>query len=187
MNKAPDLKPPDPPGLLQRKTINAKEFLAAFRERPDDFYLMDKFTITPKHLKRIYTALMEKGMLSEYEYNQREGKALELEVQERPQLSASAAANLIEEPSETLTERILSSGYSLDSGFTKALSEAVEDKKRRVRRDAQPKNATKDAKDLCPNCHKPKDPSSPRECVYCGVVFKKVESQKRSQGVWTDD
>lgn len=47
MNEGPDPTPPEAPLAPQKKTINAKQFVAAFRERPDDFYLMAKFAVTP--------------------------------------------------------------------------------------------------------------------------------------------
>ena len=63
----------------KRIHINAREFLEAFRDRSDDYYLMRKFSLKPKHLRKIYDQLMERGLLTEYEYNDREKKSLEVE------------------------------------------------------------------------------------------------------------
>jgi hypothetical protein len=189
MKKAPAVTPSDTPASPQKKVINAKEFVAAFRQRPDDFYLMDKFSITPKHLKKIYSALIEKELLSEYEYNQRDGKAPEVGESEYVPLSASTAVSLVENPSEALTERIRASGYSFDTRLRGAISDAIEDKTRRLRRSTGSGKQERIATDLCPKCGEPKDPASPNECRYCGVVFAKFEAEKKKGGlsVWRDD
>ena len=105
----------------KKKKINAKEFVAAFREHPDDFHLMVLFAMTPGQLKKIYSALLAKGLLSEYEYNCRERKLLDDEKEWRSP-SASEVANLIENPSEVIAE-LLYSGHKKDSSVTKALEE----------------------------------------------------------------
>jgi hypothetical protein len=51
------------------KLIRAKEFLACFRQKPDDLYLMQKFCISPKQLSKVYQALIEKGLITELEYH----------------------------------------------------------------------------------------------------------------------
>jgi len=137
-------------------------------------------------LKRIYSALIEKGLLSEYEYNRRKGKLPELEDRKRPQIPASMAIDLIEEPSEALTEHVLNLGYSLDPVLAKALSETIENKKLRK---SKPIMAQEEAPKLCPKCHKPKHPSSPDECIYCGIVFSKMEgkNEKGKVSIWPDD
>ncbi len=186
MGKTAAVSTPDAINSYPKKTINAKEFVACFRERPDDFYLLEKFGIKPNHLKRIYSALIEKGLLSEYEYNQREGKLPKLEDHKRPQLPASMAISIIEEPSEALTEHVMNLGYSLDPDLAKAMSDAIESKKLRK---SKPTKADEEAPKLCPNCRKPKHPSSPNECIYCGVVFSKIEvkNEKGKVSIWPDD
>jgi hypothetical protein len=64
MGKTATTSAPDAMVSSPKKTINAKEFLACFREKLDDFYLLEKFGIKPKHLKRIYSALIEKGQVA---------------------------------------------------------------------------------------------------------------------------
>jgi len=51
MGKTAAVSPPDAINSYPKKTINAKEFLACFRERPADFYLLEKFGIKPNHLR----------------------------------------------------------------------------------------------------------------------------------------
>ena len=114
--QAPQGSPP------KQRTIKAKEFVAAFREHPDDFHLMVMFSLTKQQLKTIYSALLAKGLLSEYEYNCRERKLLESDEEEWRSPSASEVANLIEHPSEVVAE-LLYSGHKKDSSVTKALEE----------------------------------------------------------------
>ncbi len=177
--------PPDAINSCPQKTINARDFLASFRKKPDDFRLLEEFSIMPKQLKRIYSALIEKGLLSEYEYNQREAKLPELEGCGRPQIPASMAVGLIEEPSEALTEHVLNLGYSLDTNLAKALSDAIDNKKLSKSKAIK---TDEEAPKLCPKCHKPKHPSSPDECIYCGVVFAKIEvkNEKGRVSIWPD-
>jgi len=134
------------------KTVNAKEFLASFRERSDDFYLLEKYGINPSQLKRIYTALIEKGLLSEYEFHGREKKAHVMEEGERPQLAASTTVKIIEDPSVTLSERILRSGYSLDPTVSKAISEVINTRNRQALQNVAPKKAEQVTVNFCPNC-----------------------------------
>ncbi len=96
------------------KTVKAKEFVSLFRKKPDDVYLMEWYSITVKQLAKIYSALIEKGLMSEYEYHQRERKAPELEDTELPPMAASVTVRVIEEPSEALTERMMNQDYSMD-------------------------------------------------------------------------
>jgi len=55
----------NPPVKTEAKGIhiNAREFLEAFRELSDDYYLMTKFSLKPKHLRKIYDQLMERGLI----------------------------------------------------------------------------------------------------------------------------
>lgn len=64
-------------------TVPAKEFLASFRNRPDDLHLMNRFRLTAKELRKIYERLIQAGFLSEYEYHCRNRKAPELAAPHR--------------------------------------------------------------------------------------------------------
>ena len=80
--------------------VNAKEFLASFRDRSDDYYLMGKFSLKPEHLRKIYHQLMERGLLAEYEYNYRDRKSPEVEqtVESRatPSPASGSASTVVE-------------------------------------------------------------------------------------------
>jgi hypothetical protein len=80
----------------EKRLINAKQFLAAFRAASDDYHLMSEFSLSPKQLKKIYKALVEKGLLSEYEYYYRQVKAPELDEPTDAVLSTSTVVSLIE-------------------------------------------------------------------------------------------
>jgi hypothetical protein len=174
MNETRDTNSPHEPVPAQKKRIHAKEFVAAFLEKPDDFHLMEKYGITPKQLEQIYCAVLKNGLLSDFEYSQREKKSAELEDRQQVQLSASATVRLVEEPSEVLTQRITESGYSFDEGLRDAISQSLEDKRRQIGKPRESDTHRVEKVDRCPRCDKPKDPSSPVECMYCGVVFKKA-------------
>jgi hypothetical protein len=51
------------------KLIRAKDFLDCFRQKPNDLYLMHKFSLSRKQLAKAYQALIEKGWLTELEYH----------------------------------------------------------------------------------------------------------------------
>jgi len=72
--------------------VNAKEFLASFRDRSDDYYLMGKFSLKPEHLRKIYHQLMERGLLAEYEYNYRDRKSPEVEQTAESRATPSPAS-----------------------------------------------------------------------------------------------
>ncbi len=161
-------------GSPKKKKINAKEFVAAFREHPDDFHLMVMFSMTPAQLKKIYAALLAKGLLSEYEYNCRERKLVDSDDEKWGSPAASELASLIENPSEVRAE-LLYSGHEKDSNVAKALEEL----KLKKEFDKKLSRAGAQTTELCPKCHHPKDSSSPDSCVHCGVVFEKVEPAKK--------
>jgi hypothetical protein len=161
-------------GSPKKKKINAKEFVVAFREHPDDFHLMVMFSMTPGQLKKIYSALLAKGLLSEYEYNCREKKLVDSDDEKWGSPAASELASLIENPSEVRAD-LLYSGHEKDSNVAKALEEL------RLKKEADKKLSQTGAHivELCPKCQHPKDPSSPDSCAHCGVVFEKLEPAKK--------
>ena len=69
----------NPADASAQMTVQAKDFLASFRNRPDDIHLMDRFRLTAKDLRKVYERLIQAGLLSEYEYHCRDRKAPELE------------------------------------------------------------------------------------------------------------
>lgn len=159
--------------LPRKRAIKARVFVAAFREYPDDFYLLRRFSITPRQLRKIYSALLAKGLLSEDEYRCRERKLPRLDEDEWTSSAAYAAANLNENPSEAISELVYS-GHQAGSTVTKALEELQRKKEFEKGRSRAEVPTT----ELCPKCHNSKDLSSPDSCLYCGIVFAKIEPGK---------
>jgi hypothetical protein len=159
----------------EKRRINARLFLSAFRAASDDYRLMREFSLSPKQLKTIYKALVQKGLLSEYEYFYRQTKAPELDEPTDAVLSASTVVSLVEGLSDE-TRRM----YGV-----------------KTRDDKHPANDTADAKkqpalrppdgDRCPNCGKPKGRSG--TCERCGIVFSKFARKSIPCGipVWDFD
>ncbi len=92
-----------------QKSIDAKQFLLSFRQNPDDVHLMKEHSLKPAQLKLIYELLIQKGLLSEYEYRHRAIKVPELEEPTENPLLISNQVNLIEDVSDA-TRR----SYSLE-------------------------------------------------------------------------
>ena len=134
---------------------------------------MLKFSVTVEQLETIYSALLAKGLLSEDEYNCRERKLLQVDDGESTSSAASTLANLIENASEVPAELVYS-GDQRDPVVMKALEESQlkkEFEKRRSRAEAP-------TTELCPKCHHAKDSFSPDTCLYCGIVFAKIQPGK---------
>jgi hypothetical protein len=166
----------------RRTTVPAKEFLASFRSRPDDFHLMDRFGLTRKDLRRIYERLIQAGLLSEYEYYCRDKKAPE---PEEPHTNASEDSTEV-----TLLRSVLDGGGGVDRVEAKAPPSGLSAREAR----AEEAPATTRSKRplgraltsgagmieettlaICPNCGCPSDESSPDACVCCGIVFSKIK------------
>jgi hypothetical protein len=180
----------------RRTTVPAKEFLAYFRNRPDDFHLMDRFRLTPKELRRIYEQLIKAGLLSEYEYNCRERKAPELE---EPVTNVSETSTEV-----TLLKSVFDDGWGADRIDPEILPEDLRSRrvladkspstKRGNRRSSPPSDSTGDVNEettlaVCPNCGCPSDASSPHACLCCGIVFSKIKGipTKRRTPIWQFD
>jgi hypothetical protein len=176
-------------------TVSAKEFLASFRNRPDDFYLMNRFRLTAKDLRTVYEGLIQAGLLAEYEYHCRDAKAPELE---EPFTNVSEASTEV-----TLIRSVFDGGW----GVYRAKEEAPprpsypdeirgckSSKAKPLNRLARPIASSDDVDEettlaVCPNCGCPSDASSPRECVCCGIIFSKhrrVPKSKRTP-IWQFD
>lgn len=146
----------------KRRSVNAKAFLAAFRERPNDYYLMEKYSLKPKHLRKIYDQLMERGLLVEYEYNSRDVKSPKVEqaganpFKTRGKSAASPSeAQLHQSPASAGTSTVVELQIPED----------------------------------CPNCNRSKHPDYHDSCPYCGVVFAKMKQAEGSKkvAVWVGD
>jgi hypothetical protein len=165
-----------------RTTVPAKEFLASFRSRPDDFHLMDRFGLTRKDLRRIYERLIQAGLLSEYEYYCRDKKAPEPE---------ESHTNVSDDSTEvTLLKSVFNGGCGVDSveeEFSPRSLHANETRVEKAPSTTRPKRPLGRALTsgagmieettlaMCPNCGCPSDESSPDACVCCGIVFSKIK------------
>ncbi len=156
----------------KRIHINAREFLEAFRDRSDDYYLMRKFSLKPKHLRKIYDRLMERGLLAEYEYNHRDKKSLEVEektvsratlspVVLTPDSTSEAVGKFTTFPSESHSQPSPAPHVSTGASTVVELRTT----------------------ELCPRCDRAKHPDYPDSCPYCGVVFAKIKQSEKSEKV----
>lgn len=145
----------------KRRRINASEFLGAFRDRSDDYYLMGKFSLKPEHLRKVYDKLIERGLLAEHEYSHREKKSSEVGEKIRstpsPEVSPPDITSVAPCKSETShsglhSEPIPSPNLSIAS--TVVEQQAIE---------------------FCPKCDRAKHSDYPDSCPYCGVVFAKIK------------
>ena len=153
----------------KKKKINAKEFVAAFREHPDDFHLMVMFSMTPGSLRRSTLPYWQRGYsLNTSIIAARRNWWIPMRINGslRPRLEL---ASLIENPSEVRAD-LLYSGREKDSNVAKALEEL----KLKKEFDKKPSRSGTQITALCPKCNHPKDPSSPDSCAHCGVVFEKI-------------
>jgi hypothetical protein len=168
-----------------KKSIDAKKFLASFRAASDDSQLMQEYGLNPKQLKHIYKALIEKGLLSEYEYYYRQRKAPELDEPTENLADASTKVSLVESISDE-TRRL----YSIEHAqMSKSASDrdsqnadAVSGGNRRDER-STPGSLDKDRAGYCPRCHRPKDSSSPDTCIHCGVIYSKFARRAQGSGI----
>ena len=184
------------PETRNEKGARIKDFIASFRNKPDDYFLMEKYSLSAKDLQRIYEAVIENGLLSEYEYHTREKKAPEVEQGSEFETDTSTEVTLIR---MDLNTNRFSQVRLRDRPSTPRNPE----KPRGLNRPEQTPSATPagsvmrasgdDEKScfpgLCPNCHGATDPSSPDSCLYCGIVFSKVLKGEKSKGmsIWDLD
>jgi len=169
----------NPTAQIEAKKIhvNAREFLEAFRERSDDYYLMDKFSLKPKHLRKIYDQLMERGLLAEHEYDHRKKKSLEVEEKT---VSGATAPPVVSRWDST-TEAT--------GTFTTHRSESHSPPPPAPHLSTSASTVVEvQTIELCPKCNSEKHPDYPDSCPYCGVVFAKIKQSLESKKVvvWSD-
>jgi len=177
-------------------TVLAREFLASFRTRPDDFYLMERFRLTAKDLQAIYERLVQAGLLSEYEYHCRDGKAPEVEDPFTKVSEASTEVTLIRsvfdgEWGVYRAEEEVPPRPSYSDEIRAYKSSKIEPPNRLSRPLANSRGDVDEETTLavCPNCGCPSDASSPKACIGCGIVFSKVKripANKRAS-IWQFD
>jgi hypothetical protein len=152
----------------KRIHINAREFLEAFRDRSDDYCLMRKFSHKPKRLMKIYDKLMDRGLLTEDEYDHREKKSPEVEEKTASRIRPSPVVSTPDSTSEAVGTESHSQPWSAPHLSTNAPT-VVE------LRTTEP----------CPKCGRAKHPDCPDSCPYCGVVFAKIKETEKSEPIAT--
>ena len=171
-------------------TVQAKDFLASFRNRPDDIHLMDRFRLTANDLRKIYKTLIQAGLLSEYEYHCRDRKAPELE---EPFTNVSEASTEV-----TLIKNVFDGGggvYRAEDKATPRASYPNEIHADKSSSTSPPNRLSGHAVtsggrmmeettlEICPNCGCPAEASSPDACVCCGIIFSKLKQAPKSKRV----
>lgn len=173
------LDPPKP----KKRSIDAKKFLASFRSIPDDFHLMQEFQLRPKQLKKVYHALISRGLLSEYEFNWRTAKAPELDEATENMRDSSTNVSLVESFSEE-TLRLFRSGGTGQALEQTPGSKAIAGRSSQPSGNVQPNPPLPQGhSESCPECGKLKVAHSPGVCVYCGIVFSKLGRSGKYAGV----
>jgi hypothetical protein len=165
----------------KKKTIDAKEFVASFRVAPDDSHLMQEYGLKPMQLKKVYNALISRGLLSEYEFHCRKPKAPELEEPTVNLTDSSTQVSMVESFSEE-TLRLFRSGRSgqqCQSSVNHGPSLVSEPLGNSEVRSC----ADNDAQERCPHCGRSKASSSHDVCAYCGIVFSKMRHSMKYRGV----
>ncbi|MGO9119481.1 MAG: hypothetical protein ACLQPD_17965 [Desulfomonilaceae bacterium] len=181
------------------KLIRAKEFLACFRQTPNDLHLMGKFCLSSKQFKKVYEALIEKGLLTEFEYNHREmstDKSESLATRPNPQLDrATVREGRISEirhmqrPSEEIHKSLeLCSNSSAKIDPLSRVQASSRHKQRTMRLERSNKSAF-ERPAFRPKCSHVTNPWSPDPCISCGVVFSKLRQTAKGQevSIWEPD
>jgi hypothetical protein len=181
------------------KLIRAKDFPACRLRNPKDLYLVQKFRLSPKQIAKVYEALIEKGWLSEFEYNHR-------------RIATDTSKDLISGPSvkpdgTTVTggrgpeirgigqmhdrfhappELLPESPPKLDSFGPERAS--FDRKPRRVLFQ-RPEKRPFQRPEICPKGRYTTDPCSPEACLNCGVIFSKLRQTAKRQevSIWEPD
>ncbi len=178
------------PAIQNVKSVRAKEFITSFRKRPDDDFLMNEYSLNPKDLQKIYVALIEKRLLSEYEYHTRETKAAEVEEGSKLEIDASTEVTLIR---MNMDESAVSEVRPRDhQSIPRVPGRSVCPRRERpaipvtlpgnavrARGDSEQQRAS----GFCPNCYRVKTPSSPDSCPHCGIVFSKIQQSGKCKAV----
>jgi len=191
-----------------RKKLNVERFLYDFRRNPDDVYLMEKYSLSASQLKRVYVSMMEKNLLSEYEYSSRAVQVPEVEQARTTPHAPSAAVSLVEdrvdEPcfwdfKHERQQTELPGDFFRDHSGVKIGQYAANtpdfecyhrQRKRAPERTLAPKSTVVElvVADYCPNCGLAKNSLSPDACLGCGIVFAKAVSSDQPQiAIWPHD
>lgn len=178
------------------KLIRAKDFLACFRQKPDDLYLMQKFSLSPKQLAKAYHALIEKGLLTEFEYHYLRGLP---PVVSEGRISGPKPGELAAQNRTCETRGIEPQGYEIGeprnysqkpvSGIESLSFQRTSEPKSRNRMLERSGKELLHRPDVCPKCRRATDPRSPHTCMNCGVIFSKFRRTAKRQevSVWEQD
>jgi len=179
-----------------RQTVAAKEFLASFRDRPDDMHLMEKYTLTTKDLQGIYDTLILAGLLSEYEYHARDRKAPDLEEIADTGSEDSTEVTLLNSSLE-LKCAVPERGHDVEprksfpraSVASRGVSAEHQHSGSKFDSPTAAGTCQQNLSKPCPKCGQASHPSTPDVCIYCGVVFSKAKQDPKYEGVamWEAD
>jgi hypothetical protein len=203
-----DIRPSRTPPNPERKALNAKEFVHAFRGTPDDEYLMQRFNLTPSQLRTVYKKMIDSRLLSEYEYYMRQAASPPVD---EPVFAPQPISSVIEEVDAGTNSRV-PAGPVMDHGLPKDFFTDYSGIKIGQGSNGPPMNLAPDSEDqptqppvkrlreqstvvqlvtceLCPNCARPREDSAAESCEYCGIVFAKAGKRimSRNIGIWRDD
>lgn len=195
---AEDLSPNRKQTLPPYRKIDAKDFIRDFLEHSDDYFLMQRYSLQPKHLRKVYDQLIKKDLLSEYELHSRDRKAPELE--EEPTKPVEAASTVVSFV-EGAPTRIVGANPQSDWGPPRSMFTDYSGVKLGNAEDfsSQPEmsHPTKvqapstvvDVRtcEYCPNCRAPKEPRE-SSCLKCGIIFEKYYRMLEERGTapWDD-
>jgi hypothetical protein len=178
-----------------RKKINSDRFLDDFRARPDDSYLMEKYELKPKQLRKVYSTLIERGLLSEFEYEGRDIKSVDVEEYDEAQAAASTVVSVVERVEFERHVRDFSpanqglpkeffkdfSGIKIGTGYDALPGLPQLPGGSAKSRTLSPSTAVEVIEyERCPNCGNPKHVDYPDSCRQCGIVYAKFKPGKEA-------
>ncbi len=169
--------------VSEKISISAKDFMKAFRETPDDFALMQRYSLSSELLRSVYEQLLAKGVLSEYEFYHRDRKCAELHQMELPEIEDSTAIDLTQELSGALKDYHKFEDVPLRSLAAKRAS-WVEDgpfPSAGSHTDARGPRG-RHASGPCPKCGKSRSIEHADSCPFCGIVFDKIKADRKHGG-----
>ncbi len=179
------------PAAPAGKRIQANQFVADFRKFPDDFFLMRKYSLTPRQLQKVYDALLDKNLISEFEFHCRVGQSPELEnpIDSHIPPAASTVVSLIEKNVDDITDRFSETDdednlpktfFKDHSGITLGRATRKDQAPGKGHRPLLQASTVVDVvtAEACPKCGKAKDPTSSHACLHCGIVFARYQKNR---------
>ncbi len=181
------------------KLIRAKEFLAYFRQTPNDLHLIEKFCPSSKQLKEVYDALIEKGLITEFEYNHSEmatNSSESLSTRLNPQSNKATVREgrgseirHMQRPSEQIHKSLELCSNSSAKIDPVSRVQASSSRKQRIIRFERSNKSAFERPAFCPKCSHVTNPCSPDSCISCGVVFSRLRPTGKGQqvSIWDPD